>query len=174
MTIRGSVQQPWVAGFSLVEVTLALGIVSFCLVAIVGLLPVGLQTAKASREHAAAAASVEQIARALEGAVADENGVYRGVGVLDGLTWVSDGPEVTLGPLRNLSLGGLPTDQRIDERLVAYVVIDPPGRLGSGDPAGSALVTVAWPNQAEWNPSTSTWSNDRGSLTTRVIFLPNR
>lgn len=160
--------------FSLVEVTMALGIVSFCLVAVVGLLPVGLQTAKNSREQAAAAVCVEQIAAAVEGAVLDANGVFRGKGVLEGLSWASDGPETSLGPLRNLSLGGLLTDDSIDERLVAYIVIDPPGRLGSGEPAGSALITVGWPNQAEWNQASGTWSRERGSVTTRLIFLPDR
>ena len=33
-----------IAGFSLVEVTLALGIASFCLIAVFGLVPVGVQT----------------------------------------------------------------------------------------------------------------------------------
>lgn len=38
-------------GFSLVEVTMALGLVSFCLVAMLGLLPVGLKGAKTSSEQ---------------------------------------------------------------------------------------------------------------------------
>src|SRR5215831_11590791 len=32
------------AGFSLIEVTLALGVAAFCLIAVFGLLPVGVQT----------------------------------------------------------------------------------------------------------------------------------
>ena len=42
------------SAFSLVEVTLALGVTSFCLVAILGLLPIGLNTSKAAFEEAAA------------------------------------------------------------------------------------------------------------------------
>lgn len=42
-------------GFSLVEVTLALGIAAFCLIAILGLLPVGLNSNQASIEQTAAA-----------------------------------------------------------------------------------------------------------------------
>lgn len=42
-------------GFSLVEVTLALGIAAFCLLAILALLPVGLNSNQASLEQTAAA-----------------------------------------------------------------------------------------------------------------------
>src|ERR1700757_678896 len=37
-------KRPSTCAFSLVEVTLALGIAAFCLIAVFGLLPVGLQT----------------------------------------------------------------------------------------------------------------------------------
>jgi uncharacterized protein (TIGR02598 family) len=40
--MRGSF--PFRSGFSLVEVTLALGIAAFCLIAVFGLMPVGVQT----------------------------------------------------------------------------------------------------------------------------------
>lgn len=42
------------AGFSLVEVTIALGVVAVCLVGIFGLLPTGLKTNRASNEQIAA------------------------------------------------------------------------------------------------------------------------
>jgi len=42
------------SGFSLVEVTIALGIASFCLIAIFGLLPTGLNSNKAALEQTAA------------------------------------------------------------------------------------------------------------------------
>lgn len=42
------------AGFSLVEVTMALGLMSFCLVAMLGLLPVGLKQARLSTDQVAA------------------------------------------------------------------------------------------------------------------------
>lgn len=41
-------------GFSLVEVTLALGVASVCLIAIFGLLPVGLRTNQDAAQHVAA------------------------------------------------------------------------------------------------------------------------
>src|SRR6516225_7614002 len=42
------------AGFSLVEVTLALGIAAFCLIALFGLLPVGVQTNRNATSQTAA------------------------------------------------------------------------------------------------------------------------
>jgi len=42
------------SGFSLVEVTLALGIAAFCLLAVFGLLPIGLKTQQSAIEQTAA------------------------------------------------------------------------------------------------------------------------
>lgn len=161
-------------GFSLVEVTLAMGIVSFCLLAILGLLPAGLLSAKTSREHVAAAACVEQIAAAIQFARPLESGIYKGTGVLSDVTWSRNGAQVSTGPLRNLSLGGVPADNTIDQRLVAHVTISPPGGIGSGLPTGSALISVAWPNQAEWNEQSKKWSNAQGAVSSHIVFLPNQ
>ncbi len=161
------------SAFSLVEVTLAMGIVSFCLLAILGLLPVGLQSAKASREHAAAAACAEQIAVAIASAKPNGSGNFEAAGVLDGVTWNLGGSEVTLPPLRDISLGGVATDEEIERRLVAHVAISPPGSPGGGGgPTGSALISVAWPNRAEWDDASKSWSNENGSVASRIIFLP--
>src|SRR5437870_12207432 len=46
--------QPRPAGFSLVEVTLALGVAGFCLLAVFALLPMGVQTNQASFSQTAA------------------------------------------------------------------------------------------------------------------------
>src|SRR5258705_6008484 len=43
-----------IAAFSLVEVTLALGIAAFCLIAVVGLVPVGVQTNRNATSQTAA------------------------------------------------------------------------------------------------------------------------
>lgn len=160
------------SAFSLIEVTLAMGLVSFCLLAILGLLPVGLQSAKASREHAAAAACAEQIAAAIASAKPTGSGNYEAAGVLGGVTWNLGGSEVTLPPLRDISLGGVATDEEIERRLVAHVAISPPGSPGGGGPTGSALISVAWPNRAEWDEDSKIWLNENGSVTSRIIFLP--
>ena len=50
------------AGFSLVEVTLALGVAAFCLIAVFGLMAVGLMTQQASVRQTTANAIISQIA----------------------------------------------------------------------------------------------------------------
>ena len=44
----------YIAAFSLVEVTLALGIAAICLVALFGLMPVGVQTSRSATSQTAA------------------------------------------------------------------------------------------------------------------------
>ena len=50
------------AAFSLVEVAIAIAITSFCLIALLGLLPVGLKTNEASIEQTAANGILSEIA----------------------------------------------------------------------------------------------------------------
>jgi uncharacterized protein (TIGR02598 family) len=52
---------PQDSGFSLVEVTLALGIAAFCLIAVLGLLPTSLKTQQASIEQTTANSIIAQI-----------------------------------------------------------------------------------------------------------------
>lgn len=49
------------AGFSLVEVTLALGVAAFCLITIFGLLPLGIQTSQSSISQTAAASLLSSV-----------------------------------------------------------------------------------------------------------------
>jgi uncharacterized protein (TIGR02598 family) len=49
------------AGFSLVEVTLALGVAAFCLITVFGLIPVALMTQQASVRQTTATAIISQI-----------------------------------------------------------------------------------------------------------------
>lgn len=55
------------AGFSLVEVTLALGVAAFCLIALLGLLPLGVQTNQGSISQTAAASLLSSVAADLRG-----------------------------------------------------------------------------------------------------------
>lgn len=48
-------------GFSLVEVTLALGVAAFCLIALFGLLPLGVQTNQSSSSQTAAASVLSSV-----------------------------------------------------------------------------------------------------------------
>jgi uncharacterized protein (TIGR02598 family) len=50
-----------VASFSLIEITIALGVASFCLIAVFGLLPVGVQTNQTSFSQASAASILSAV-----------------------------------------------------------------------------------------------------------------
>jgi uncharacterized protein (TIGR02598 family) len=56
------------SGFSLVEVTLALGVAAFCLLAVFGLLPIGLKTQQTAIEQTAATRIVSAAASDLRNA----------------------------------------------------------------------------------------------------------
>lgn len=152
--------------FSLVEVAMAMGIASFCLLAVVGLLPVGLDAARESREESGAARCLEQIAQSLRSAERTSGG-FRASGAFTNLEWA---PATGLAStMTNLSLEG-PDSEPAEQRLVARVEIAPQ----NGGPVCQALVTVAWPNRVTWEASTSSWKNAQGSLSTWVIFRSPR
>jgi len=67
MKTRPTYLRTMMAGFTLVEVTLALGISAFCLSSIFGLLPIGMLTNRASIEQTAAAGIARAIACDLRG-----------------------------------------------------------------------------------------------------------
>ena len=56
-------------GFSLVEVTLALGITAFCLITVLGLIPVGLQAQRTANAHTKSNVIISQIVGKLRAAV---------------------------------------------------------------------------------------------------------
>jgi type II secretory pathway pseudopilin PulG len=60
---------PQSASFSLVEVTLALGVAAFCLIAVLGLFPTGLKTQQTSIEQTTANQIISQIFSVLRGDV---------------------------------------------------------------------------------------------------------
>ena len=153
-------------GFSLVEVVLALGLVSFCLLAIVGLLPVGLKAMKNASGESAAANALNQLTDALRNATANSSGAYSAAGSFSNITWVLSG--ASNGISTNLSLNGVPTAGPADTRLVARIEIVPPS--SDGTMPGRARVSVAWPASSAW--SNSAWTKSDGSVSSGIQFLP--
>jgi len=156
-----------VVAFSLVEVTLAIGVFSFCLISLVGLMPVGLTAVKSAHEEAAAVNCLSYLATSIRKAGADVSGTnYVALGCFsNSLSWSLGGSDfaTTLSPL---SMGGTPAATGFDQRLVARVEIHPPA--GPATP-GSARISVAWPQSATW---TTNWQNAQGSVSTWLVFLP--
>lgn len=155
-----------VSGFSLVEVALALGILSLCMIPLMGLLPVGLNATKSSREQAGAVVALELIAGSLRQASAI-NQDFSANGAYSNIIWQKgSGTEVTMA---NLSVAGIPTTDAIDQRLAAYVQVRPPA---PGSTATTAQISVAWPKSAVYDAATAKWQNAQGAVSSWLIFLP--
>lgn len=152
--------------FSLVEVVLALGLVSFCLVAIIGMLPVGLQSVKNAKEESAAANALNQIAAGIRNATIT-NGSYQASGGFEDITWSADGTSHEFS--QPLSLEGQPEANTNEVRLKGHVELIAPG---SDNQPSVAQISVAWPSSATW--ATNGWTKSRGSISSGIIFLPRQ
>lgn len=173
-TLPGSTQpQPATRGFSMVEVTVALGLVAFCLLALIGLLPIGLDSQKDSMTESAAISCLEHISGSIREALPDPNepGTYRAGGRFSDLSWKLDGVPVEFTGVK-LSASGYPATNPTEEHFVAHIEVQPPS-LSPADRRGTALIRLAWPPQATWDASKSAWQNARGSSQTWVAFLSN-
>lgn len=160
-----------IGGFSLVEVTLAIGIVSFGLLAVVALLPVGLNSIKQANEQAGAANVLSGIASAL-----------RSAGSTDGTNFSSqfagEAIEYQLGGAgQDVEWAGLTLDGEKEsavspKRLSAVLNIV---RTPTDTEPGQAVISVAWSAQAEpqWDIGSTSWSGADGSLTSAIQFFPS-
>lgn len=74
-------------GFSLVEIVIALGIFSFCLIAVMGLFTAGLKTERASQEEEGAISTQSSLALAVENSFRNTNGTFSCGAPLDGWSW---------------------------------------------------------------------------------------
>ena len=165
-----------ISGFSLVEIVLVIGIASFALLAVVGLLPVGMQSSQNAREQAAAANVMNSIANALRNAEKNVNsdGTLKFSNSLAGQTFeykIGD-TQVTVA-WDTLDLNGQSTTSNsTPARFKARLVITPPATSTS---TGKAVISIAWPAQApniSWNGSA--WTNAQGQITTAIQFIPRQ
>ena len=126
------------AGFSLVEVTLAVGIAAFCLIALFGLLPLGLQTNQNAISQTAAASVLSSV-------VADLRATPKS-------NPTSPLYEVTLGTAKLLYFDGegrsvSPTDPNANPRYRLTITF-PVGPAGALAPTFASL-KVTWPALAD-------------------------
>lgn len=156
------------SGMSLVEVVMAIGIASFALLAIVGLLPVGMKSIKNASEQAAAANLVNSIAHALRSAEKVNDTTFSNSFASQSIVYTIAGAQTNIA-WDALDLNGCATNAA-SARLKARLVITPPSTINAN---GAALISIAWPAQSinlVW--SDSQWSNAEGQITTSVRFLP--
>jgi Tfp pilus assembly protein PilV len=159
------------SGFSLVEVVMALGIASFALLAVVGLLPVGMKSAQDAREQAAAANVINSIANALRSAERMNAGNYSNSYAGKTIAFTVGGAQTNVS-WDDLDLYGNNASTPMSARFKARLVIEPPS---SENTTGSALISIAWPAHSTklvWNETN--WANAQGTLCTGVQFLPGK
>jgi uncharacterized protein (TIGR02598 family) len=163
------------SAFSLVEVTLALGIASCCLVVLVGLLPVGLHSNRVSFEETEAL-------NVASGLIADLQSVPRGL-TSTGQRWVVDQleiPEVgdaastqTIYQMEQFSNAAqrFSTSLQSGARYRVVVKMTPPAKIGGAGQktATMAQVTVSWPAVAD----NTTRSQSAGSVQTFTALERN-
>ena len=158
--------------FSLVEVTLALGIASFALMAVLGLLPVGLKSVKNANEQAAAANVLNAIAECLRSASSTNSVDFSNSFAGQVFQYsVVPGASTTNGRWTNLTLEGSTETSQSPKRLSAVLSFSPPTILTA---PGRATVTVAWSAQANptWDATTKKWTKADGTITSGLQFLP--
>ena len=134
------------AAFSLVEVTLALGVAAFCLVAVLAMLPVGTKTQRVSVEQTKANAIMAEItaflradvrlppglASKVQGIWANLHGHWANVATPDTLFFTNE------AQLSNAN-SAVPADAAFRARIVYYAPPTP------GYTTSLAEITVSWP-----------------------------
>jgi uncharacterized protein (TIGR02598 family) len=159
------------SGFSLVEVVLALGIASFALLAVVGLLPVGMKSAQDAREQAAAANVMNSIANTLRCATTTNGSDFSNSFAAKSVAF-KIGNTSTNVAWDALDIYGNHSTNSVSTRFRARLVITPPTSLTT---TGSAIISIAWPAQATTLAWSGThWSNAQGTLSTSIQFLPRK
>ncbi len=96
--------------FALVEVVLALGVISFCLVAIMGLMSVGFVGMVDANQQAGGAVVLGQIASNIRTASTNAAGNYQALGSCTNLNWAIGGSPVSAN-YTNFSLAAYPSSQ---------------------------------------------------------------
>ena len=157
------------AAFSLIEITLAMGVAAFCLIAVLGLLPVALRTQQASVQQTTANEIISQVTADLRAAVRYPpgqtnnlnsqqqtlKGHWAQVGTPDWLYFTNQAVQTG-----GVSPGSRPTDAVFLARLIY--------RQPPTDTTSLADIVVSWPGAAV-NPVTGT-GTPAGSVETFIAI----
>lgn len=146
--------------FTLVEAVVALGVISFSLVAVVNVLPAGLESQKQAVDQSFGTHALSRVTEGLRGVRRDSSGKLEFLAPVRSVN-VSPG-QTTLYLLGN---GELTSNAA---RAVGRVQINQLARTGNLQPVH---VSIAWPARAEF--VNSTWTKAEGSASTFLyLTLP--
>jgi len=159
-----------VDAFTLVEVAIALAIITFALIAVFSLLPVGLNSLKHASDEAAAASALRTLSTEVLCAPVTTNvdgSLAQHLADIEAISWTIGGP-LSDPALIALDAGGRAGAPSADQTQVAHIEVVPPPNVRS---AGRAHIRIAWPATAIW--TSSGWTNAAGSLESTVYFVPS-
>lgn len=148
--------------FSLIEVTLAIGIIAFALVALIALLPIGLMANRNAAEQARAMQTLNALAICVQKASFTVSGTtvtYTALKPFDAqLTWKI--PPAAGTVTANIFVGenGLPVATSGSARQLAYVSLTPPADKLS---VGRAYIGVTW-DRYVMNQASNNWQGANG------------
>lgn len=157
------------AGFSLIEVMIALGIVAYMISAVMGLLPSGMKAFRDADERGEASGVVNAVAESIRASVRDTNDPSKFTWCFNGSSnsfTVGGAAVVTGWNALTLETGAAANLPRLN---VAVRLTPPATQTGEG----TAVITAAWPTNAtlSWSGSDPVWSRGAGSLTLSIRFL---
>lgn len=179
-TQRAAVGKPR-AGFSLVEITVAIAIVGFAVLTIVALLPIGIGGARDAYEEGFATQIIKSLSASLQRAARTAASTpaymalapYNNAGQGALLQWTV-GTAAQAGQTIYIGYDGQPTTDKSSARLIACIQITPPSDLLS---PGCAYVCLAWPpagitTPVAWQNGRPQLANAQGYVEAVVYFLP--
>lgn len=166
-------------GFSLTEVVIAIGILSFCLIAIVGLMPAGLKVTEQGVEEGRAMQTLAALSTSLRTATSSDGTNFTAARPFTNLSWRVGGSRENTAFF--FTEAAAVSASSSDSRQLVFISLVPPT---NGLSTGTAYAGVAWPGAAakisNWtvpaaaaDAAAPTLGNQRGYVSTAIIFTPN-
>ncbi len=167
------------SGFSLTEVVIAIGILSFCLIAIVGLMPAGLKVTEQGVEEGRAMQTLAALSTSLRSATSSDGTNFTAARPFTNLSWRVGGSRENTTFF--FTEDAVVSSSSSDSRQLVFISLVPPS---NGLATGTAYAGVAWPGAgakvsgwtapvAARDAAAPTIGNQRGYVSTTVIFTPN-
>ena len=172
------------AGFSLVEVAIALAVASFCLITISGLLSVGLSTSQTSSQETVMANIASEVAADLRATPANPGGTqdayspYYQIDFKPGQSTMATPAKIYVSATgATVSEDGSTPVTNANADFCVWVGLEPPANEPSGAPgvgATTARIMVTWPGRAAPTTDATGWpSVYSGSYGTVLALIRN-
>ncbi|GAB4182566.1 MAG: hypothetical protein Fur0032_23590 [Terrimicrobiaceae bacterium] len=153
------------AAFSLIEVSMAIGIVAFAFLGILTLLPAGLKSVRDSSVRNTVSLTERAVAESLRSATSADGTNFTFYVGTNSYTYQTGNPLSTLLPaFTSAGTPALVGDAAVAVRLDIF---PPTNSLG---PA-RAIVSTAWPASATWSGAAG-WQGAEGNARRAITFLP--